>query len=193
MTALRRYLWLSQASFCVLLTICALVWPRVATSEGGVSNFANRWPTLPLYVLAFALCVFYLARAASVLVRLSPALRLEAAALRLVAALDLLVLASTFPRRIAWSYSVVHDDLGIALFAFEFVVGIWLVRAVPRSRLVEVAFSFAAQLVGEVLALLTVLKLLHLLFWAQTVETVGFAVLLIAAVPAVARRRLDRS
>jgi hypothetical protein len=143
-----------------------------------------------LYVLAFVAVAVLSGAAASALSKLDPTHRLEVWTLRVLAGFYLLVLLSTFPRKIGYAWSEVHDDIGIALFAFEFVLAIWLtVRARPPVAVV----GFFVQLVGATIALLSVLKVDHLLFVGQTVESLGFACLISATVPASSTRRLASS
>jgi hypothetical protein len=176
---LKRYLWISQLGFFTLLIVCSLIIPSVASSGGGVSNFGNHHSTVVLYTLAFLICSVFLILSARVIFKTSKNY-LIAYGLILLALLELLVLASTFPRHIKWVYSVIHDDIGIALFAYEFILSILFLFKLKTTKVVLV---FLVEFIGQMIALLTIYKLFHLLFIGQMIGAVGFGVLLAISVP----------
>ena len=92
--------------------------------------------------------------------------------LRAVAALELVVLATTFVRRYSFTWSLVHDDLGVAQFAAAAAVAVVIVARWPRGD----ALTFlVVQVAGSLLGLLSALRVIHLLFWGQVVGSLGFA------------------
>jgi len=180
MREVKNYLGLSQILLLGLLLICSFIVPSVAISNGGASNFGNHLSTVVLYILSFSLCSFFLILAAVKLIQMSRSLRIVAGLLLLLSLLYMLVLISTFPRRISWTYSVIHDDLAIILFAYEFLLSLWLV---VKPNNINVIAAFLIELGGSFIALLTVLNFFNLLFVGQTVAGLGFALLLITRLP----------
>jgi hypothetical protein len=165
-----------------LLALCSCIAPSVVSSDGGVSNFGNRLTTVVPYTLSFSLSVLFLSFAAAALVRVRPDQKWYGLTLVGIAVLDLLVLVSTYPRHINLSYSEVHDDLGIALFAYEFVWSIWLlVRGWGR----EAAGLFSIEVGGSLVGLLSILKLVHLLYYGQIIGAIGFGLLLVRVFPRI--------
>lgn len=182
MEKLKKYIWLSQASLLGLLLICSLIIPSVEISNGGVSNFGNHVSTVIPYTLSFSLCSMFLILAAVRLISINRNLKIFAAILLLLSLGYILVLISTFPRDISWTYSVIHDDLGIALFAYEFLMGVWLV---VKRKTNKVLWAFLIQFAGSLIALLTVLKFFHFLFVGQAIGGIGFGLTLITGLPEV--------
>ena len=177
-----RCLWISQIVLSGLLVLCSAIAPSVVSSDGGVSNFGNRLATVVPYTLSFSLCFLFLSLAAAALAKVLPAQQWYALALAGVAVLDLLVLVSTYPRHINLLYSEVHDDLGIALFAYEFVLSIWLsVRGWGR----QAAVFFLIEAGGSLVGLLSILKVVHLLYYGQMVGGIGFGLLLVRVLPRI--------
>ncbi len=182
MRTVTRCLWISQVALSGLLVLCSVIAPSVVSSEGGVSNFGNRLTTVVPYTLSFSLCALFLFLSAAALRRTRPDQRWYAFGLAGVAVLDLLVLVSTYPRHINLLYSEIHDDLGIALFAYEFVLSIWLSI---RGRTPRAAVCFSIEAGGSLVGLLSVLKLVHLLYYGQMIGGTGFGLLLVLVVPGV--------
>jgi len=182
MATVTRCLWISQIALSSLLALCSCIAPSVVSSDGGVSNFGNRLTTVVPYTLSFSLSVLFLSFAAAALVRVRPDQKWYGLTLVGIAVLDLLVLVSTYPRHINLSYSEVHDDLGIALFAYEFVWSIWLlVRGWGR----EAAGLFSIEVGGSLVGLLSILKLVHLLYYGQIIGAIGFGLLLVRVFPRI--------
>lgn len=180
MKDVKKYLWLSQISLWGLLVICTLIIPSVAISNGGVSNFGNHLSTVILYTLSFSLSALFLGLAAAALTRISRNLQTMAGLLLLLGLLELLVLISTFPRNISWTYSEIHDDLGIVLFAYEFMLAVWFVIKRKSNNTIAI---FLIEFIGSLIALLTVLRFFHLLFVGQAIGGLGFGLLLITCFP----------
>jgi hypothetical protein len=177
-----RCLWISQISLSILLVLCSVIAPSVVSSDGGVSNFGNRLTTVVPYTLSFSLCSLFLCVAAVGLAKVRPDRTWSGLALVGVAVLDLLVLASTYPRHINLLYSEIHDDLGIALFAFEFVCSIWLLIS-GWSR--QTVLFFSIEVAGSLAGLLSILKIVHLLYYGQMIGGVGFGLLLVGVFPRI--------
>jgi hypothetical protein len=134
------------------------------------------------YTLSFSLCALFLSLAAAAIIELRPDRKRYGAILVGVAVLDLLVLVSTYPRHINLLYSEIHDDLGIALFAYEFVWSIWLVIRGWRR---ETAALFVIEVGGSLVGLLSILKIVHLLYYGQVIGAIGFGLLLVRVLPRI--------
>jgi hypothetical protein len=182
MATVTRCLWISQIALTSLLALCSCIAPSVVSSDGGVSNFGNQLTTVVPYTLSFSLSVLFLSFAAAALARVRPDRKWYGLSLVGVALLDLLVLVSTYPRHINLSYSELHDDLGIALFAYEFVWSIWLlIRGWGR----DAAGLFLIEVGGSLVGLLSILKIVHLLYYGQIIGAIGFGLLLVRVFPRV--------
>jgi hypothetical protein len=172
---LKRYLLLSQITLIGLLLVCSLIMPSVAIKNGGVSNFGNHRSTVVLYVLAFLLSALFLSLAAKAVGQ-----RRAAGLLLLLVVLDILVLVSTFPRQLNQTFSDIHDDLGIVLFAYQFVLSVVLVikRYSLRGLLLLVL-----EVTGSIIGLLSIIKVIHFLFIGQMLGALGFGLLLVTTFP----------
>jgi hypothetical protein len=178
----RRCLWISQIALSSLLALCSCIAPSVVSSDGGVSNFGNRLTTVVPYTLSFSLCALFLLLGAAALAGLRPDRKWYGLALTGLAVLDLLVLVSTYPRHLSLLYSEIHDDLGIALFAYEFIWSLWLlIRGWSR----ETAALFSIEVGGSFVGLLSVLKIVHLLYYGQIIGSIGFGLLLVRVFPRI--------
>jgi hypothetical protein len=175
-----RCLWISQIVLASLLVLCSVISPSVVSTDGGVSNFGNRLATVVPYTLSFSLCALFLCVSAAALMTTYPTRRRYGLALVGIAVLDLLVLVSTYPRHINLLYSEIHDDLGIALFAYEFVFSIWLLVRSPGRATVA---CFALEVGGSLVGLLSILKVVHLLYYGQMLGGIGFGLLLALVLP----------
>src|ERR1019366_2049847 len=92
------------------------------------------------------------------------------------------VLLSTFPRHHSLAYSEIHDDLGIALFAYEFVLSVWIV--VKRHSLAA-SLMLLTEAIGSIIGLLSILEIIHFLFIGQLIGAAGFGLLLATIFPAI--------
>ena len=182
MLEFKRCLWLSQSLLLGLLLVCSLMIPSVAMHNGGVSNFGNDHSTELLYILGFSSSVFFLILAGWKVLKMIPKFTGIAILLFGLSALTLLVLLSTFPRHISWSYSVLHDDLGIALYTYEFMLSVWLVIKLKSSLTI---WLIIIELTGSIFGLMSILKIIHFLFIGQAIGSIGFALILVIILPEV--------
>ena len=170
---LRRELAASQILLYGPLLVCALLKPGVTAHEGGISNYGNYLETAPLYIVAFvanAGCLWAVARAMATTV-----LHRFARPLITVCVVELLVLVSTFPRHFSFTFSYIHDYLGVVQFAVEFLLAGALVL---RQRRAMAGVGLAIEFAGSLIGLLSALKVDHLLFWGQVIGSLGFSVVL---------------
>lgn len=170
-TRLRRDVGASQFLLYAPLLVCALLKPEVTIHEGGISNYGNYLETAPLYILAFAANVGFLFATARLLT--STSLRPLGRVLDSLCLVEFLVLASTFPRHFSFTFSYIHDYLGVVQFIIEFVFAVVVVarRPVPLAWI-----GLGIEVAGSLGGLLSALKVDHLLFWGQVVGSAGFSV-----------------
>ncbi|HUC96033.1 MAG TPA: hypothetical protein VMR76_03735, partial [Candidatus Saccharimonadia bacterium] len=94
--------------------------------------------------------------------------------------LNFLVLISTFPRHFSFTFSDIHDDLGIALFAYEFFISIWFVL---RLKTIQSVSLLILEILGSLIGLLSIIKIIHFLFIGQMIGALGFGLLLVSCLP----------
>lgn len=181
LSVIKKDLLYSQVSLTGLL-ICSLIIPSVVFKNGGVSNFGNHLSTVAPYTLSFLLSALFLCLAANKIAKLSKDFLYIAYGLVILSILQILVLISTFPRHISYTYSDIHDDLGIALFAFAFIVSLWLVRRIKNYKTVGLLLF---QIAGSLIGLLSILKIIHFLFIGQMIGALGFGLLLVILLPRI--------
>ena len=187
MTEIKHYLWLSQILLFSLLIVCCLIIPSVVIRNGGVSNFGNHLSTIVPYILGFSLSIIFLCIAAYTLLKLNNNLWRMACLLLILGLLNLLVLLSTFPRHSSWTYSDIHDDIGIVLYAYEFLVSVWIVLKIKTSKSL---LFILIEAIGSIIGLLSILKIVHFLFIGQFVGALGFGLLLVTIFPVIIETRL---
>jgi hypothetical protein len=164
-----------QWGFALGLALCVVLHPGfvLKANEGGVSDYGVHVKTAVPYYLALAVAAggAYLAathaRDSTILPRRFRALLLS------YAALIVLTLASTIGYTVDTPQRNVHVGVGIALTVFEIIATLWMFRE-RRGDLGLVL----VQLAGVIVAVLTILGLLHLLFVSEIVTGASFAVLL---------------
>ena len=145
--------------------------------EGGMSNYGLHVKTAVPYTLALALLVLYSARAASLYEGGDGRLRRLRQLILSYSAVVFSILLSTYFYSLNEALKDLHFSLGTALIVVVGVGSIWMYRL--WSPTLETRSLLAAQLTGDVLALLTVVGTLHLLFLTEILSNVAFAALLI--------------
>ncbi len=106
---------------------------------------------------------------------LSPKLKIFSYTLFIIGELYLLILLSTFPRQYSFAYSRAHDYLGIALFFIEFIFSVWILL---QLRNYSVLINFVITVSGMFIGLISIIKIVDLLFVGQSVGSIGFALLM---------------
>jgi heme/copper-type cytochrome/quinol oxidase subunit 4 len=164
-----------QWGFAFGVALCVVLRPGfvLKANEGGVSNYGVHVKTAVPYYLALSVAAVgaYLAAThARDSTKLPPQLR---ALLLCYAVLIILTLASTFGYTLDTPQRDVHVGVGIALTVFQVVASLWMYRE-RRGDLGLVL----VQLAGVVVAALTIVGLIRLLFASEIVTGASFAVLL---------------
>jgi hypothetical protein len=187
---IQRSLLLSQLSLFGFLIICSILKPHVVAINGGISNFGKYKMTVVLYVLGFLLDIAFLWRASSQISKLKDSHCQLSWLLQILVGIIFLVLISTFPRYLKTIYSTVHDDLGIALYGYEFLLSIWFISKI-RTRL-SISL-FIAEFLGSIIGLLSILKVIHFLYIGQFIGTAGFGALMVVVIPAILELLPDKT
>lgn len=171
-----------QIGLALFTAVCVALHPGIVlkANEGGISNYGVHAKTFVFYTLALGLPGVSALVAAR---RLEPAkgrTHQVRRLLQLYAALILITLVTTYPYSLNTPLKDLHDAVGAVTVTFESAASVWIVTRLGRERAV-----LAIQLAGYVLAVLTFVGPLHLLFVAQLVTGVPFAVLLVGVVRSV--------
>ena len=174
------YVTFGQVAFLAFIALCVALHPGfvLKRDEGGMSNYGIHLKTVIPYSLAFGVAGLASLRAASLLpgdASLGGLRRL----LRLFGALVLMVLVSTYPYSIDAAWRDLHVVVGALLVLFAACAGIWLCTRVRPDRLQWVAL--VGELVGVWLAASTIVGVITVLFLAQMLVAVGFAIVLVRA------------
>jgi len=167
-----------QVSFFVLMSFSVALHPGFVfkLNEGGISNYGIHLKTAIPYSLAFVLCSFFSIRAARLYRRSETIARLFRYLLYAYSCLLLLTLLSTYGYKLNAELKQAHVVAGVATIAFELVASAWMYAHLNSTW--DTVF-LVLQLAGFVLAGLTFLGDLHVLFLGQALADAGFALLLI--------------
>jgi hypothetical protein len=174
-----------QWGFAFGVALCVVLRPGfvLKVNEGGVSNYGVHVRTAVPYYLALTVAAVgaYLAATRA---RDSMELPQRFRALLLCyATLIVLALASTFGYTLDKPQRDLHVGVGIVLTVFEVLASLWMYRE-RRGDLGLVL----VQLAGVVVAALTIVGLVHLLFVSEIVTGASFAVLLFRTTRQLSRR-----
>jgi len=167
-----------QVSFLVFLGLAVALHPGfvLKRDEGGISNYGVHMKTAVPYTLAFVLCAVFSFRAALRYRHGEGSARRLGLLLLVYSALLVLTLASTYGYRHDPWLDRAHVVVGVATVAFEVLAAVWMAAQLRGGW---DAVFLATQLVGAVLAGLTLVGALHVLFLGQALADVGFALLLV--------------
>jgi hypothetical protein len=181
-----RLVALGQATYLAGLGVCLAIRPGYLTSadEGGISNFGVHAVTVVPFTFAFLGAAALLAIAARATVPSNDLERRFAAALWALAAILVVVLASTYGyQRAAWLRAL-HIDLAIAGTVVQALLACWLVARVRHGVpdfAALVAMTAALALAGCSLA-----GVVHVLLATQLAGALAFGVLLVRAAATLA-------
>jgi hypothetical protein len=179
------YIVWGQILFVVFIGVCVALHPGIVlkSNEGGVSNYGIHIKTALPYTLALGLLAFYSRRAAALYSkRYGPTRRLR----RVLTAYSVIVIVMLFS---TYVYSLnhvlrdIHIGFGTVLITFESFAAIWMFG---RIRRVWDGVFVVTQLAGALLAFVTIVGVLHVLFLAEELANAGFACLLIHTAQRVA-------
>lgn len=182
MKELKKYLLYSQISLFLFLAICTLIIPRVAIKEGGVSNFGNHLSTFVLYIFGFLAEAFFIYLAGLKINKMNKNLKYIAHGLMALSYLIIIVLISTFPRHFSFTFSELHDYLGVILFFYQFLIALWILK---NQFTFENTVFILVQSIGSIIGLLSILKYIDLLYVGQIIGAIGFGLILVLGLPDV--------
>jgi hypothetical protein len=169
---------LGQVSLFVFLAISVALHPGLVLKrdEGGISNYGIHLKTVIPYTLAFLSCAWSSAIAARRYRSADGDARRFGQLLTTYSCLLVLTLVSTYGYTLDIGLKDIHLAVGVVIITFELVTSVWMYARLDSPW--DSAFLVVA-VVGFVLAGLTFLGFLHVLFVGQALADVGFALLLI--------------
>ncbi len=175
-----------EVLFLFFIAVCVAIHPGyvLKRNEGGMSNYGLHIETGIPYTIALVALALYSRRAARSYRdgdRRSQRLRQILLAYCVIV---LAVLLSTYFYSMNLALRDVHFALGTALIVLVGFASLWMYRQWAPSR--GVTALLLVQLVGDVLALGTVVGALHVLFLSEIVSNLGFASLLLRSCRRVA-------
>lgn len=173
MTSVGRLLLRAQLAFWACVVACFAVDGGGLSHNHGFSVYGGRPATIVPWAIGFVIAAYFILRGAALLDEDDRSL---AQCLRVTVALLLSVLFT--PDTVDQLFYDAHVAASIALFLFEAVVGLWLVRcahvrAVPQLYVIQIA--------GGIVAGLSQLQWIGLLSPGILVFQVAFGALLVAA------------
>jgi hypothetical protein len=173
-----RFIVLGEVAFLVFTGVCVVLHPGfvVKRNEGGLSDYGVHLKTVIPYTLALGLLGTYSLRAAVLYSKNDRRSRRLRSLIFSYCSVVLLVLLSTYVYTLNKGLKDFHYALGTLLIVVVFVGSLWMYRLWPASATVRV-FLFV-QLAGDVLNIMTAFGKLHVLFVAELVSNVGFALIL---------------
>lgn len=185
----RRYLWLSQVNLFAWLLIASALASSVVIRNGGVSNYGNHYSTVVFYSIAFLASAIYIYLAAESLILMNQRFRYLARYLNILCVMLVLVFVTTFPRRFGVVFSDIHDNISKILFGYEFLLALWLIVKRLSKETIGYMMIMAG---GSLVALLSSMHILNLMFVGQMLGALGFALLLVIILPKVVARELEK-
>jgi len=168
-----------EASFLVFTSVCVALHPGFVLkgNEGGLSDYGVHIKTAVPYTLSLALLVLCNLRAAF----LYPEGDRETRRLRFLmltyCGVVGLILLSTYVYTLNGDLKDLHYGLGTLLMVVVAVGSVWMYRLRPPSATLRI--FLVIQIVGDVLNLATAVGALHVLFLAEVLSNIGFALILI--------------
>jgi hypothetical protein len=173
MTSVGRLLLRAQLAFWACVVACFVVGGGGLSHNHGFSVYGGRPSTIVPWAIGFVLAAYFILRAASLL---DDSDRMLAQSLRITVVLLLGVLFT--PDTVDQFFYDAHIVASIALFLFEAIVGLWLVR---RAQLRATLQLYVIQIAGGIVAGLSQLQWIGLLSPGILVFQVAFGALLVAA------------
>jgi hypothetical protein len=172
------YIVWGQILFVLFIAACVALHPGIVlkSNEGGVSNYGIHVKTALPYTLALGLLAFYSRRAALLYSKSDKFARNLRRVLTAYSVIVIVMLFSTYVYSLNHILRDIHIGFGTVLITFESVVAIWMFG---RIRRVWDGVFLVTQLAGALLAFVTIVGVLHVLFLAEELANTGFACLLI--------------
>jgi uncharacterized membrane protein len=173
-----RFIVLGEVAFIVFTGVCVALHPGfvIKGNEGGLSDYGVHLKTVIPYTLALGLLGTLNLRAAVLYSEDDRRSRRFRSLLFAYCGVVLMVLLSTYVYTLNADLKEFHYALGTLLIVVVCAGSLWMSRLRPSSTTVRV-FLFV-QLTGDVLNVMTAFGELHVLFLAELVSNIGFALIL---------------
>jgi hypothetical protein len=168
-----------QICFVLFIAVCVALHPGFVLkwNEGGMSDYGSHLETALPYTLALLGLAEFSRRAASLYRQNDRTTRRLRRVLYAYSAIVLVMLVSTYVYTLNVVLRDFHFGFGTVLILFEVASSIWMFRLF--RRFVWDGVFLAMQLAGSVLSLVTIVGVLHVLFFAEMLTGAGFAGLII--------------
>ena len=168
-----------QICFGVFIVVCVALHPGFVLkwNEGGMSDYGAHLETAGPYTLALLGLAEFSRRAASLYRHGDRTTRRLQQVLYAYSAIVLVMLVSTYVYTLNVALRDFHFGFGTVLILFEVSSSVWMFLLF--RRVVWDGVFLAMQLAGSVLSLITIVGVLHVLFFAEMLTGAGFAGLLI--------------
>ena len=168
-----------QICFVVLIAVCVALHPGFVLkwNEGGMSDYGSHLETALPYTLALLGLAEFSRRAATLYRQNDLVTRRLRRVLYAYSAIVLIMLGSTYVYTLNLALRDFHFGFGTVLILFEVASSVWMYRLF--RRFVWDGIFLGMQMVGSVLCLVTIVGLLHVLFFAEMLTGAGFAGLII--------------
>jgi hypothetical protein len=179
------YIVWGQILFVLFIGVCIALHPGIVlkSNEGGVSNYGIHVKTALPYTLALGLLALYSRRAAVLYSKSDPLTRRLRRVLTAYSVIVIVMQFSTYVYSLNHILRDIHISFGTVLITFEAFAAMWMFG---RIRKVWDGVFLVIQLAGALLALVTIVGVLHVLFLAEELANTGFACLLIHTAQRVA-------
>jgi hypothetical protein len=167
-----RFVAAGQIGFALFIALCVALSPHyvLKANEGGISNFGVHLRTIVPYSIALLVPAALTYAASRLVVPVDARPRYLQIILVAYSALILLTLLTTYTYKIDEPLKVVHVGVGAIITIFEMGATLWMYRELHVLLAVLVV-----QVIGFVLATLTIFGALHVLFATQIAVGVPFA------------------
>jgi Na+-transporting NADH:ubiquinone oxidoreductase subunit NqrD len=168
-----------QICFGLFIAICVALHPGFVLkwNEGGMSDYGSHIETALPYTLALLGLAEFSRRAASLYRQSDRTTRRLRRVLYFYSAIVLVMLVSTYVYTLNFTLRDFHFGFGTILILFEVSSSVWMFLLF--RRLVWDGIFLIMQIVGSVLCLITIVGVLHVLFFAEMLTGAGFAGLII--------------
>jgi hypothetical protein len=168
-----------QICFGLFIALCVALHPGFVLkwNEGGMSDYGSHIVTAVPYTLALLGLAEFSRHAASVYRQNDRTTRRLRRVLYAYSAIVLVMLISTYVYTLNFALRDFHFGFGTVLILFEVASSVWMFSLF--RRFVWDGIFLAMQVAGSVLCLVTIVGVLHVLFFAEMLTGAGFAGLII--------------
>jgi len=168
-----------EVAFLFFTGVCIALHPGfvLKANEGGLSDYGVHLKTVIPYTLSLALLVGFNLRAASLVSDGDQRSRRLRLLLLTYCSVLTLVMLSTYVYTLNGVLRDLHFGVGVVLVVVVTAGSLWLYRLWPPSLIASL--FLIVQITGAVLNLVTTLGALHVLFAAEMLSNIGFALILI--------------